>query len=103
MFPVVFLFLAFSVLVTFLAGLFMFIDVAFSPDIPRIRQPAMNEGRERNAERRQVAANVPWQPTYRPMFVKSKLFTSKRVSERLPRHLSHVSRRRPTESRRRFK
>jgi hypothetical protein len=84
MFPVVFLYLAFGVLVTFLVVLAMFLEVAFSPDLLRVRQTRTNEAREGFAGPQQPAVDGASQSIGRATLVKqSKRFGSRRISRQL--------------------
>jgi hypothetical protein len=80
MFAVVFLFLAFSVLIIFFVALAMFLEVAFFPE----RRKGTNGAKERFAMRQQVALSGSTQPIGRATLVKqSKQFESKRTSKQL--------------------
>jgi hypothetical protein len=83
MFAVVFLFLAFGVLITFLVVLAMFLEEAFFPKLPLVRQKGTNEAKEQFTERQQAAVSGSTQPIVRTTLVKAKHFKSKRTSGRL--------------------
>jgi hypothetical protein len=92
MFPVVFLYLAFGVLVTVLVGLVMFIDVAFSAEIANGRYRATNRARARYTEKQPTAVNGPLQPASRTAFAGNpNLFPPKRTQSMGRRQTSQVS------------
>ena len=80
---IVFLFLAFGVLLAFLIALAMFLEVAFFPELPLGRPKLTNESKKRFAQRRQAAFSGSTQPIVRAAFVKPKHFKSMRTSGRL--------------------
>jgi hypothetical protein len=81
MFPVIFLSLAFSVLVTVLVGLAMFLEVAFSSEMANDRHRATKEARDRHTEVEQTAVNGPVRPISRAVLGgNSRPFMPKRLS-----------------------
>jgi hypothetical protein len=98
MFPVVFLSLAFSVLVTVLVGLAMFLEVAFSSEVANAHQRATNEVRNRSAKKEQTAVNGPLRPASRTVLArKPNPFRPKRTQSMGRRQTSHVSKSNPNE------
>jgi hypothetical protein len=65
MFPVVFLSLAFGVLVTAAVSLAMFIDVAFFSETANGRHRATNQARDWSTKKEQTAVNGPVRPVNR--------------------------------------